>query len=75
MSSGPVPTSSPVANDPPNASTNRPCARKSARRSGISSGARITAFPPPASSPATAFLYVIPRASRSASASASSKLS
>ena len=67
MSSSVVPTSSPVMYSPPSWSIIRPIARISASVLSVLGSPMMTALPPPRFTPAAAYLYVIPRASRSAS--------
>ena len=71
MSSSVVPTSSPVTYSPPSWSIIRPIARISASVLSVLGSPMMTALPPPRLTPAAAYLYVIPRASRSASMIAS----
>ncbi len=71
MSATYVPTSHAVTYRPPSEATNRPYARSSSSVLSRSGSPMITALPPPWSRPAMAFLYDIPRARFSASATAS----
>mmetsp|Transcript_19441 Transcript_19441/g.50561 ORF Transcript_19441/g.50561 Transcript_19441/m.50561 type:complete len:221 (-) Transcript_19441:101-763(-) len=71
MSSGVTPTSSAVMYAPFNDVMNRPYSSNTILRSYANSGSlAITPLPPPHHSPASAFLYVIPRESRRASVKA-----
>lgn len=71
MSSSVVPTSSPVRNSPPSDWMKRPSARSSPSVFSVFGSPMITHLPPPRSTPAAAYLYVMPRARRIASTIAS----